>query len=128
METLEGKDALSFFKFSGEAKDVLQDLFTKYPPDNGETSEQVVGKHSKKVDKYRGKKDDVFCKPAMNKSEIAKRAESLASRIENTPNLRQVCTVSILELTNIIYHLDLGSLKHLTFVLCFQKRREQEKN
>nr|XP_016442949.1 PREDICTED: DExH-box ATP-dependent RNA helicase DExH6-like isoform X1 [Nicotiana tabacum] len=90
VETLEGKDALSFFKFSGEAKDVLQDLFTKYPPDNGETSEQVVGKHSKKVDKYRGKKDDVFCKPAMNKSEIAKRAESLASRIENTPNLRQI--------------------------------------
>ncbi|KAK4355822.1 hypothetical protein RND71_024793 [Anisodus tanguticus] len=90
MDTLKGKDVLSSFKFSEEAKDVLQDLFTRYPPDDGETSEQVVGKHSKKVDKLRGKKDDMFSKPAMNKSEIAKRVESLASRIENTPNLRQI--------------------------------------
>ncbi|XP_060186851.1 DExH-box ATP-dependent RNA helicase DExH6 [Lycium barbarum] len=90
VDTLKGKDALSGFKFLEEAKDVLQDLFTRYPPDDGETSEQVVGKQSKKVDKLRGKKDDMFSKPAMNKSEIAKRVESLASRIENNPNLRQI--------------------------------------
>ncbi|MCD7468457.1 hypothetical protein HAX54_006656 [Datura stramonium] len=90
VDALKGKDMLSCFKFSEEANDVLQDLFTRYPPGDGETSEQVVGKHSKKVDKLRRRKDDMFCKPAMNKSEIAKRVESLASRIENNPNLRQI--------------------------------------
>ncbi|CAN4084548.1 unnamed protein product [Withania somnifera] len=90
MDTLKGKDVLTCFKFSEEAKYVLQDLFTQYPPDDGETSEQVVGKHSKKVDKLRGKKDDMFCRPAMIKSEIARRVEALSSRIENTPNLRQI--------------------------------------
>ncbi|KAM3221572.1 DExH-box ATP-dependent RNA helicase DExH6 [Capsicum annuum] len=90
VDTLKGKDARSCFKFSEEAKYVLQDLFTRYPPDDGETCEQVVGKHSKKVDKLQGKKDDMFCKPAMNKSEIAKRMQSLASRIEKTPSLKQI--------------------------------------
>ncbi|KAK6784734.1 hypothetical protein RDI58_018189 [Solanum bulbocastanum] len=90
METLKGKDVLSCFKFSEEAKYALQDLFTRYPPGDGETSEQVVGKHSKKVDKLRGKKDDMFCKPVMSTSEIAKRVESFASRIEKTPNMRQI--------------------------------------
>lgn len=90
MDTLKGKDVLSCFKFSEEAKYALQDLFTRYPPGDGETSEQVVGKHSKKFDKLRGKKDDMFCKPAMSTSEIAKRVESFASRIEKTPNMRQI--------------------------------------
>ncbi|KAG5596422.1 hypothetical protein H5410_037654 [Solanum commersonii] len=90
MDTLKGKDVLSCFKFSEEAKYALQDLFTRYPPGDGETSEHVVGKHSKKFDKLRGKKDDMFCKPAMSMSEIAKRVESFASRIEKTPNMRQI--------------------------------------
>lgn len=90
MDTLKGKDVLSCFKFSEVANCALQDLFMRYPPDDGETSEQVVVKHSKKFDKLRGKKDDMFCRPVMSMSEIAKRVESFASRIEKTPNLRQI--------------------------------------
>ncbi|XP_069143095.1 DExH-box ATP-dependent RNA helicase DExH6 isoform X2 [Solanum lycopersicum] len=87
---MKGKDVLSCFKFSEEAKYALQDLFTRYPPGDGETNEPVVGKHSKKFDKLRGKKDDMFCKPVMSTSEIAKRVESFASRIEKSPNMRQI--------------------------------------
>ncbi|XP_004243616.2 DExH-box ATP-dependent RNA helicase DExH6 isoform X1 [Solanum lycopersicum] len=89
-DTMKGKDVLSCFKFSEEAKYALQDLFTRYPPGDGETNEPVVGKHSKKFDKLRGKKDDMFCKPVMSTSEIAKRVESFASRIEKSPNMRQI--------------------------------------
>ncbi|XP_015082740.1 DExH-box ATP-dependent RNA helicase DExH6 isoform X2 [Solanum pennellii] len=87
---MKGKDVLSCFKFSEEAKYALQDLFTRYPPGDGETNEPVVGKHSKKFDKLRGKKDDMFCKPVMSTSEIAKRVESFASRTEKNPNMRQI--------------------------------------
>nr|XP_010323926.1 DExH-box ATP-dependent RNA helicase DExH6 isoform X2 [Solanum lycopersicum] len=87
---MKGKDVLSCFKFSEEAKYALQDLFTRYPPGDGETNEPVVGKHSKKFDKLRGKKDDMFCKPVISTSEIAKRVESFASRIEKSPNMRQI--------------------------------------
>lgn len=89
-DTMKGKDVLSCFKFSEEAKYALQDLFTRYPPGDGETNEPVVGKHSKKFDKLRGKKDDMFCKPVISTCEIAKRVESFASRIEKSPNMRQV--------------------------------------
>nr|XP_004243616.1 DExH-box ATP-dependent RNA helicase DExH6 isoform X1 [Solanum lycopersicum] len=89
-DTMKGKDVLSCFKFSEEAKYALQDLFTRYPPGDGETNEPVVGKHSKKFDKLRGKKDDMFCKPVISTSEIAKRVESFASRIEKSPNMRQI--------------------------------------
>ncbi|GLT94049.1 hypothetical protein SLE2022_118120 [Rubroshorea leprosula] len=87
-ETVIGRDGLTCVKFSEEAKVVLQDLFARYPPDNDE-----LGKYGGKIDKLRRKKDDIFCKPLMNKAEISRKAELLASRIESTKNLRQIVEV-----------------------------------
>ncbi|KAA8524176.1 hypothetical protein F0562_010392 [Nyssa sinensis] len=85
-----GKENLNSFTFSEEAKEVLGDLFTQYPPDDQQVGEEIVGKNSGKSDKIRGKNDDIFRKPSMNKAEIAKKVESLASRVEKAANLRQI--------------------------------------
>lgn len=84
------RDNQTKLMFSKESKGVLQDLFTRYPPDDGESGEKLVAKHGGKNDKKRGKRDDIFCKPSINKAEIAKKVESLASMIEKDANLRQV--------------------------------------
>ncbi|KAJ0111776.1 hypothetical protein Patl1_01411 [Pistacia atlantica] len=84
------RDNRTSLMFSEESKVVLQDLFTHYPPDDGESGEKLVAKHDGKNNKKRGKRDDIFCKPPMNKAEITKKVELLASMIEKDANLRQV--------------------------------------
>lgn len=90
MKMEKGKESLPLFTFSEGSKLVLQDLFTHYPPDDGEPGEKLFSNHGGQNDKIRGKRDDIFCKPSMSKAEIAKKVESLASRIEEDANLRQV--------------------------------------
>lgn len=90
VEKVKERDNQTKLMFSKESKGVLQDLFTRYPPDDGESGEKLVAKHGGKNDKKHGKRDDIFCKPSMNKAEIAKKVESLASMIEKDANLRQV--------------------------------------
>lgn len=84
------KENLTCFTFSEEAKLVLQDMFTRYPPDDCEMGEKMVGKLGGNTDKIRRKKDDIFSRPLMNKAEIEKKVESLASAVENVPKLKQV--------------------------------------
>lgn len=83
-------ESLTSFTFSEEGKMVLRDLFTCYPPDDHEVGEKIVGKRSGNADTIQKKKDDILRKPAMNKAEIAKKLESVASRMEKSPNLRQI--------------------------------------
>ncbi|XP_021912390.1 DExH-box ATP-dependent RNA helicase DExH6-like [Carica papaya] len=90
VETLKGKENLTRFTFSEESENVLQDFFTRYPPEDGELGEKQVGRHGEKTDKIRRRRDDIFRKPLMNEEEIAKKVESLASRIEKAANLRQI--------------------------------------
>ncbi|CAK9133201.1 unnamed protein product [Ilex paraguariensis] len=85
-----GKGNLTSFTFSEEAKMVLCDLFTRYPPDDREVGDEMVKKGGGKIQKPHRKKEDIFCKPSLNMAETAKKLESLASRIEKTPNLRQI--------------------------------------
>ncbi|XP_059664898.1 DExH-box ATP-dependent RNA helicase DExH6-like [Cornus florida] len=85
-----GKENLTPLTFSEMAKEVLQDLFTRYPPDDQKVDEEMIGKHSGKSDKRHGKRDDIFCRPSMNKDEIAKKVESLASRVEKSPKLTEI--------------------------------------
>ncbi|KAK2976169.1 hypothetical protein RJ640_019455, partial [Escallonia rubra] len=92
-DTRMGKEDLTSFTFSNEAKEVLQDLFTRYPPNDCDVSKEMVGERSGKTDKVQKKKDDTFCKPSLNRAEIAKKVESLASRVEKAPNLRQISEV-----------------------------------
>ncbi|KAG5533941.1 hypothetical protein RHGRI_027960 [Rhododendron griersonianum] len=90
VDTGQGKENLTPFAFSKEAKEVLQDLFTQYPPDDRDLGEEIGGKHSETAKRVRENTDDFFCKPSMDKAEIAKRVKSLASRVENSPDLRQI--------------------------------------
>lgn len=89
---VKNKEKLSCFTFSEEAKPVLFDLFTRYPPDDCETGEKMDGKLGGNKDKVRGKtkNDDFFCRPIMTKAEIKKKMEALTSAVENNPKLKQV--------------------------------------
>ncbi|KAM7495013.1 hypothetical protein LguiB_029622 [Lonicera macranthoides] len=78
----------SFFTFSEEAKYALHDLFTRYPPDDHDMSEKIDDKHIVKREKR--KMDDFFCKPSINKAQIAKKEASLISEVKKNPKLRQI--------------------------------------
>ncbi|KAL7215628.1 hypothetical protein ACSBR1_027724 [Camellia fascicularis] len=88
--TKDGKENCSSFTFSEDAKEVLQDLFTQYPPDDRDLGEETIGKHGGKTEKIREKRDDIFCKPSMNKAEIGRKVESFASKLEKSQELRQI--------------------------------------
>lgn len=89
-KVIKKKEFLSNLTFSEDAKEVLRELFTHHPPDDGEVVQEVVGKRGEKVDKIQAKRDDFFCKPPANKAQIAKKLESLSARIKNSQDLRQV--------------------------------------
>lgn len=84
----------SSFRFSGGSNVVLQDLFSRFPPNDVDMTENKVEVSSGKVDNVGVRSDDFFCRPAMSQSEIASKVESLASRIEKEPSMRQVRTPS----------------------------------
>lgn len=91
------KKSLTSFTFSEEAKEVLQDLFTQYPPDDRDLGKEILGIRSGKTEKIRERRsDDMFYKPSMKKAEIARKVESLASSIEMVPDLRQVMLTEFL--------------------------------
>ncbi|CAK9324402.1 unnamed protein product [Citrullus colocynthis] len=75
-------------KFSEKTKSVLEDLFSMYPPDDGELGKETTGKHNKKADKQRRKKDDMFWRPSMNKEEIMKKLESRTTK--SVANLKKI--------------------------------------
>lgn len=88
---LSGKKERPFsFTFSQEAKGVLQDLFSCYPPTDNEMSENQVRELSARTGDSGASRGDMFMRPAMTESEIADKVESVASRIEKSPKLRQV--------------------------------------
>ncbi|KAF5187328.1 Dexh-box atp-dependent rna helicase dexh6 [Thalictrum thalictroides] len=81
---------VSCLKFSEESNKVLRDLFTRYPPSDGEHNEEKVTGHVNEVYKRLRTKDDSFRKPSMNKAEIARKVEGFNSRMNKAPNLRQI--------------------------------------
>ncbi|KAH7841076.1 hypothetical protein Vadar_025239 [Vaccinium darrowii] len=85
-----GKGNLSPFTFSEDAKVVLQDLFTQHPPDDRDLGEDIVEKHNGRAKRVRENMNEFFCKPSLDKAEIAKRLESLARRVEKSPDLRKI--------------------------------------
>ncbi|KAL3510037.1 hypothetical protein ACH5RR_029438 [Cinchona calisaya] len=91
VDNMNGKENLTSFTFSRGAEDVLRDIFIRYPP--GDEESQYVAenlKEKEKDDKVRRKKDDIFSKPMLNKSEIVKKVEAVNSRVEKNQNLRQI--------------------------------------
>ncbi|KAG9439528.1 hypothetical protein H6P81_019693 [Aristolochia fimbriata] len=84
------KEDISNVAFSEASMEVLRDLFTHYPPIDGEFSEETRSNLSRKIGKIRTKNDNSFSKPSMTKEEIAKKVESLACRVNKDPKLRQI--------------------------------------
>ncbi|KAJ6851738.1 DExH-box ATP-dependent RNA helicase DExH6 [Iris pallida] len=77
-------------KLSGEAKCVLQDLFEQYPPGDRELSEDALNSSGEAVGSRQVKPDSSFNRPSMQKSEIEKKVEMLASKMNGTPELRKI--------------------------------------
>ena len=90
--------------FSEESKLVLQELFANYPPEDGDPAAKIVGNHKEKDGKIRGKKDDIFSMPSMNKADITKKVESLNSRIEKDTDLRKVILQLFIIITLVVCH------------------------
>lgn len=84
---MKGRENIASFRFSGESQSALQELFSCYPPNDVDMS-------GNKLDISRGKsdsgvsRDDFFCRPTTNPSEIASKIQTLAS--ENETSLKEV--------------------------------------
>ncbi|CAI9111904.1 OLC1v1012242C1 [Oldenlandia corymbosa var. corymbosa] len=89
-DSMNGQENLTSFTFSVEAGDVLCDMFMHYPPGDNEISQYMVEEQHEKSHRLRGKKDDMFSKPFFNKSDIEKKIEGYNSRVEKSPNLKQI--------------------------------------
>lgn len=77
-------------KFQGETSNVLHDLFTQYPPDDGELCEPPLENGTQKADQGQWKQDSCFCKPLMHKADIENKLELYVSRINGSPHLKKV--------------------------------------
>lgn len=81
----------TYFTFSEESKVALQQLFSNYPPEEGDLgANELVRKNSLTTDKIHAHRDDIFCKPSMSKAEITKKVELLHGRIERDSNFQQI--------------------------------------
>lgn len=87
---VKGETTLPSFSFSGESKAVLQDLFSQFPPNDVDSTENRFEVSSGKNNNGRVHKEDLFCRPATSRSEIASKVHSLASRIKMDKSLREI--------------------------------------
>ena len=83
-------EKLPQFTFSQESKRALGELFSHYPPGDGNLSE-MVGKNSGGTYNARHKSwDDVFSRPSMTKDEIARKLETLNSKRKTVFGLKEI--------------------------------------
>jgi ATP-dependent RNA helicase DHX36 len=87
---LETEEGPSHLGFSVEARNVLQDLFMHYPPDDAELNGHTVRNSSDKAVKIQWKPDGAFCRPALRKPDILKKVEMLASKVNKSEQLRKI--------------------------------------
>lgn len=80
----------SKLEFSEEARQVLLDLFTHYPPDDAELNGDAVKNPGDKATKIRWKSDQAFSRPSMQKHDIAKKVQTLACKLNDPGQLRKV--------------------------------------
>lgn len=80
----------SVITFSEDSKRVLIDLFIHYPPGEDEVRKQNSNEPTDKTVKSKSKKENIFRKPVMNKDEIEKKVKLLMSKIQKTPNLKEI--------------------------------------
>ncbi|KAL5976172.1 hypothetical protein ACLOJK_020502 [Asimina triloba] len=96
---IDAVQALSGGGFSGpgsgvgnkeETNDVLRDLFTRYPPDDGELIAEATRDCAGRASRGQGKRDSSFSRPSMSKDDITKKVDLLASRINENPEMRKI--------------------------------------
>ncbi|CAH2038738.1 unnamed protein product [Thlaspi arvense] len=81
---------LKCVSFPPEAKPVLQELFTLYPPCDGDTTGTSLGIYTGHFGNRRKWKDDFFDRNQMNKSYFRNKAASLRSKLANDKSLREI--------------------------------------
>ncbi|KAF2559828.1 hypothetical protein F2Q68_00012983 [Brassica cretica] len=84
------KKKLKRVSFPPEAEPILQDLFTHYPPCDGDTRATSLGVYTGQFGRQRKWKDDFFGKPQMNKEDVRNKAASLSSRLANDKDFREI--------------------------------------
>ncbi|WZY90088.1 hypothetical protein YC2023_046823 [Brassica napus] len=84
------KEKLRCVSFPPEADAILQELFTYYPPCDGDTAATSFNKYVGKSGKQGQWKDDFFRKPQMSGDEILDKVASLSSRMRNDRALQEI--------------------------------------
>lgn len=84
------KEKLKRVSFPPEADAILQDLFTHYPPCDGDTAATSFNKYSGKSGKQGQWNDDFFRKPKSSSQEILEKVASLSSRLRKDKALQEV--------------------------------------
>uniref|UniRef100_A0A1J3IMI5 Putative ATP-dependent RNA helicase YTHDC2 n=1 Tax=Noccaea caerulescens TaxID=107243 RepID=A0A1J3IMI5_NOCCA len=84
------KEKLKCVSFPPEADAILQDLFTHYPPCDGDTAATSFNKYSGKSGKQGQWNDDFFRKPKSSSEEILEKVASLSSRLRKDKALQEI--------------------------------------
>jgi hypothetical protein len=84
------KEKLKCVSFPPGADVILQELFTHYPPCDGDTAATSFTKYSGNKGKQGQWKDDFFRKPQISSEEILEKVASLSSRLKKDKALKEV--------------------------------------
>ncbi|CAN8315442.1 unnamed protein product [Cochlearia groenlandica] len=84
------REKLKCVSFPPEAEAILQELFTHYPPCDGDTAATLFNKYSGKSGKQGQWKDDFFRKPQVGGEEILEKVASLSSRLKKDKALQEI--------------------------------------
>ncbi|CAA7037875.1 unnamed protein product [Microthlaspi erraticum] len=84
------REKLKCVSFPPEADAILQELFTHYPPCDGDTAATSFNKYSGKSGKQGQWNDDFFRKPKSSSEEILEKVASLSSRLRKDKALQEI--------------------------------------
>ncbi|KAJ0259994.1 DExH-box ATP-dependent RNA helicase DExH6 [Hirschfeldia incana] len=89
-ENKSNREKLRCVSFPPEADSILQELFTYYPPCDGDTAATSFNKYLGHSGKQGEWKDDFFRRPQMSGDEILAKVASLSSRLRNDRALQEI--------------------------------------
>ncbi|KAG7573143.1 R3H domain [Arabidopsis suecica] len=84
------KEKLKCVSFPPGSDAILQELFTHYPPCDGDTAATSFNKYSGNKGKQGQWKDDFFRKPQISNEEILEKVASLSSRLKKDKALKEI--------------------------------------
>ncbi|CAH2059991.1 unnamed protein product [Thlaspi arvense] len=84
------REKLKCVSFPPEAEAILEELFTHYPPCDGDTAATSFNKYSGKSGKQGQWRDDFFRKPQISGDEILEKVASLSSKLRKDKALLEI--------------------------------------